>query len=73
MESQIFENNKATGRVGVSMSSADEATNQDQADMARLGKDQQFKASSSCYTLQTIFILFHGTISQRVYIWGTLG
>ncbi|QSS51176.1 amino acid permease [Histoplasma capsulatum var. duboisii H88] len=41
MESQIFENNKA--RVGVSMSSADEATNQDQADMARLGKDQQFK------------------------------
>ncbi|QSS63400.1 amino acid permease [Histoplasma capsulatum] len=65
MESQIFENNKATGRVGVSMSSADEATNQDQADMARLGKDQQFKASSSCSTLQTIFILFHGTISQR--------
>ncbi|PGH04402.1 hypothetical protein GX51_03561 [Blastomyces parvus] len=36
MESQIFESNK--GRAGVSMTSSD----QDQADMARLGKDQQF-------------------------------
>ncbi|KLJ10258.1 hypothetical protein EMPG_14371 [Blastomyces silverae] len=40
MESQMFESNK--DRVGVSMSSSDEATHQDQADMARLGKDQQF-------------------------------
>ncbi|KKZ64246.1 hypothetical protein EMCG_09771 [[Emmonsia] crescens] len=41
MENQMLESNK--GNVGVSMSSSDEATQQDQVDMARLGKDQQFK------------------------------
>lgn len=41
MDNQMLESNK--GNVGVSMSSSDEATHQDQVDMARLGKDQQFK------------------------------
>ncbi|EDN08804.1 predicted protein [Histoplasma mississippiense (nom. inval.)] len=75
MESQIFENNKATGRVGVSMSSADEATNQDQADMARLGKDQQFKAKKlpvfvdAWVYLTSTLGLSNGGLAGSVYIY----
>ena len=38
---------RGKGRLGVSLNSADEATNNDQNDMARLGKPQQFNVSIS--------------------------
>ncbi|PGH15112.1 hypothetical protein AJ79_02638 [Helicocarpus griseus UAMH5409] len=44
MESQVFEDSHGKSRFGVSLGSTDDATHQDQTDMARLGKDQQFKA-----------------------------
>ncbi|KAK2808798.1 hypothetical protein FQN50_004471 [Emmonsiellopsis sp. PD_5] len=46
METQELGDTPGKSRFGISLTSGDDATHQDHADMARLGKEQQFKVSN---------------------------